>query len=216
MSHTSISSPPDALLIGLTGGIASGKSIVANYIREQGFPVIEADSLGHQVLEPGHKGYQKIIENFGTGILRHDKTIDRKILGDIVFNAPEKLAQLNEISHPLIAEMLLKEREKLVVEVKASIIFLEAALLIEANWIQYCQQTWVIVTKPHIAIERLKKRNNYNSSQAKARLKAQLNNEERIKHADVVINNNHTIDQLLSQVKKALDTLLASKTNNRN
>ena len=99
----------EPILIGLTGGIASGKSTVIQYLRYQGYPVIDADKLGHKVLEPGNQGYINVVEKFGEGILNKDKTVNRLILGGIVFSDPFKLKALNEISHPIIAEMVLKE-----------------------------------------------------------------------------------------------------------
>ena len=99
------------ILIGLTGGIASGKSTVIQYLRYQGYPVIDADKLGHKVLEPGNPGYSKVVEKFGAGILNKDKSVNRLILGGLVFSDPSKLQALNEISHPLIAEMVMKEFE---------------------------------------------------------------------------------------------------------
>ena len=90
----------EPILIGLTGGIASGKSTVIQYIRYKGYPVIDADKLGHKVLELGKPGYSKVIEKFGEGILNKDKTVNRLILGGIVFSDPSKLNALNEISHP--------------------------------------------------------------------------------------------------------------------
>ena len=124
----------EPILIGLTGGIASGKSTVIQYIRYQGYPVIDADKLGHKILESGNPGYGKVIEKFGKGILNKDKTVNRLILGGIVFSDPSKLKALNEISHPIIAEMVLKEFKSMVSKDSKGIVFLEAALLIEANW----------------------------------------------------------------------------------
>ena len=132
------------ILIGLTGGISSGKSTVVQYIRYQGYPVIDADKLGHKVLEPGNPGYSKVVEKFGKGILNNDKTVNRLVLGRIVFADPSLLKVLNEISHPIMAEMVLKEFESIISEDSGGIVFLEAALLIEANWYNKCHHIWAV------------------------------------------------------------------------
>ena len=134
----------EPILIGLTGGIASGKSTVVQYLRYQGYPVIDADKLGHKVLEPGNPGYSKVLEKFGEGILNKDKTVNRLILGGIVFSDPAKLNSLNEISHPIIAEMVLKDFKSIVSKGSKGVVFLEAALLIEANWYKMCHHIWVV------------------------------------------------------------------------
>ena len=101
----------NSFLIGLTGGIASGKSTVIRHLNQKGYSTIEADKMGHAILEPKNPGYQRIIEKFGKEILDHKGIINRQILGKIVFSNPEKLEQLNQISHPAIAEMIKIEYE---------------------------------------------------------------------------------------------------------
>ena len=118
----------EPVLIGLTGGIASGKSTVVQYLRQAGFSVIDADNLGHKVLEPGNPGYNKVVEKFGDEILNPDSTLNRPVLGRIVFGDPEKLKQLNEISHPIIEDMIQKEFKKLASVSIGGVVFLEAAL----------------------------------------------------------------------------------------
>jgi dephospho-CoA kinase len=134
----------EPILIGLTGGIASGKSTVIQYLRYQGFPVIDADKLGHKVLEPGNPGYSKVVKIFGEVVLNKDKTVNRLVLGGIVFADPSQLKALNEISHPIIAEMVLKEFESIVSDDSNGIVVFEAALLIEANWYNMCHHIWVV------------------------------------------------------------------------
>ena len=197
----------EPILIGLTGGIASGKSTVIQYIRYQGYPVIDADKLGHKVLEPGNPGYSKVIEKFGKGILNKDKTVNRLILGGIVFSDPSKLKTLNEISHPIIAEMVLKEFKSLVSKDSKGIVFLEAALLIEANWYNMCHFTWVVTLDSKDAIRRLQKRDGLGESEAKSRLESQLTAKERLGFADVVLRNDGSRKDLLSQTQQALEEL---------
>ena len=198
------------ILIGLTGGIASGKSTVLQYLRYQGYPVIDADKLGHKVLEPGNSGYSKVVEKFGAGILNKDKSVNRLILGGIVFSDPSKLQALNEISHPLIAELVIKEFESIVSDDSNGIVFLEAALLIEANWYNMCQQIWVINLEVSEERRRLQKRDDLSESEARSRLESQLNIKERLAYADVVLDNNGSRKDLLSQTQQALEGLLSN------
>ena len=197
----------EPILIGLTGGIASGKSTVIQYLRYQGYPVIDADKLGHKVLEPGNPGYSKVVEKFGAGILNKDKSVNRLILGGIVFSDPSKLQALNEISHPLIAEMVMKEFESIVSDDSNGIVFLEAALLIEANWYNMCHRIWVITLEVAEERRRLQKRDDLSESEARSRLESQLSIKERLAYADVVLDNNGSRKDLLSQTQQALEGL---------
>jgi len=197
----------EPILIGLTGGIASGKSTVIQYIRYQGYPVIDADKLGHKVLEPGNPGYSKVIDKFGKGILNKDKTVNRLTLGGIVFSDPSKLKSLNEISHPIIAEMVLDEFKSIVSTDPKCIVFLEAALLIEANWFSMCHHIWVLTLEAAEASRRLQKRDGLSESAARSRIESQLTTKERLAFADVVLHNNGSRKDLLSQTQLALDEL---------
>ena len=197
----------EPILIGLTGGIASGKSTVIQYIRYKGYPVIDADKLGHKVLELGNQGYSKVIEKFGKGILNKDKTVNRLILGGIVFSDPSKLKALNEISHPIIAEMALKEFKSIVSKDSKGFVFLEAALLIEANWYNMCQHIWVITLEAAEASRRLQKRDGVGEAEARSRLESQLTAKERLPYADVVLHNDGSRKDLLTQTQRALEEL---------
>ena len=203
----------EPILIGLTGGIASGKSTVIQYLRYQGFPVIDADKLGHKVLEPGNPGYSKVVEKFGAGILNKDKSVNRLILGGIVFSDPSKLQALNEISHPLIAEMVMKEFESIVSDDSNGLVFLEAALLIEANWYNMCHQIWVVTLELAEERRRLQKRDDLSESEARSRLESQLSIKERLAYADVVLDNNGSRKDLLTQTQKALEGLQSLNRN---
>lgn len=193
-----------SILIGLTGGIASGKTTVIQYLCDKGFPVIDADKLGHRVLEQGNPGYNKVVEKFGKEILNLDKSVNRLVLGRIVFGDPEKLKQLNEISHPIIAEMIKKEFESLISGDSRGIVFLEAALLIEANWHKMCHYIWIVTLDPAVAVQRLQKRDGMNEIEARSRLETQLAQEERLAYADVVLRNEGSMNDLVSQTKQAL------------
>jgi len=191
-------------LIGLTGGIASGKSTVIQHLHQSGYSVIDADKLGHKVLEQGNPGYKKVVNYFGNEILNSDNTVNRTALGKIVFADPEKLKQLNGISHPIIAEMIQRKFEESALNSNSGIVFLEAALLIEANWYKVCGYVWVITLDSTFALSRLQKRDNLSEYEAKLRIETQLDQEERLKYADVVLRNEGTMEELFSQTQQAL------------
>ena len=197
----------EPILIGITGGIASGNSTVIQYLRYQGYSIIDADKLGHKVLEQGNPGYSKVLEKFGDGILNKDKTVNRLILGGIVFSDPSKLKSLNEISHPIIAEMVLKEFKSIVSKDSKGIVFLEAALLIEASWYNMCHHIWVVTLESEEASLRLQKRDGLSESEARSRIESQLTAKERFRYADVVLRNDGSRKDLLSQTQYALEEI---------
>ncbi len=197
----------EPILIGITGGIASGKSTVIQYLLYQGFPVIDADKLGHKVLEQGNLGYNKVVEKFGEGILNKDKSVNRLILGGIVFSEQSKLKVLNEISHPIIAEMILKEFNTIAATNSKGVVFLEAALLIEANWYNMCHQIWVVNLEATQARRRLEKRDGLSETEARSRIESQITAKQRLKYADVILSNDGSREDLLSQTKHAVEEL---------
>ncbi|MBF0350098.1 MAG: dephospho-CoA kinase [SAR324 cluster bacterium] len=199
--------PSSPKIIGITGSIASGKSAVTQYLKQKNLPVIDADQLGHRVLHPEHEGYRKIVAIFGPDILNEDQTINRKALGNVVFADPEKLKQLNAISRPQIARMFAEEIKQLSGQ---KIVFLEAAILIEAGWHKSCHEVWVVTTDENHAIRRLVDYKNYTEDQARARLQAQLTHEERKAYAHCVITNNGSLEELHDQVEQALQPLTQS------
>ena len=191
-----------AKIIGLTGGIACGKSTVSSYIRKKGFPVIDADQIARKVVEPGSVGLAQIRETFGTIYIRPDGALNREMLGKKVFAEPEALKKLNSITGPLILEELKKE-----LNTTAPVIFLDAALLLEEE--QYrnlVDEVWVVSLKPETQLERLINRNGYGFRQAKNRIASQMSDGDRVKQADAVIDNNGTMEETLRQV----DALLAA------
>ena len=190
-----------AKIIGLTGGIACGKSTVSSYIRKKGFPVIDADQIARKVVEPGSVGLAQIRETFGTIYIRPDGALNREMLGKKVFAEPEALKKLNSITGPLILAELKKE-----LNTSASVIFLDAALLLEdAQYRNLVDEVWVVSLKPETQLERLINRNGYGFRQANNRIASQMSDSERVQQADAVIDNNGTMEETLRQV----DALLA-------
>ncbi len=194
--------------IGLTGGIASGKSTVSGILEELGADFINADLVGHQIYLPGRDAWKEIIDTWGQELLLLDRTIDRQKLGAIVFSDPKALAKLNEITHPRIYIELEKEmvaKQKIGGDKKALVV--EAAILIEAKWFPLFEQIWVVVTEKETAIQRLADSKGLTREQAQARINAQLSNEERISYANVVIENNGTLEEMRKQVEQAWEKL---------
>ena len=198
----------DHPLVGLTGGIACGKSIVAAYLRKKGYPVIDADRVGHLVLKLGQPAYDQILEIFGEGILTEKKEINRKALGNIIFNDRKAREQLNQITHPPIAQLIeewLLDLTSFLDSGKA--VFLEAALLIESQWRSRCDQIWIVNAPKDQILQRLQLRNGLTAEQAQARIESQLRKEERLPYADVVLENHGLLADLLKQVDRALAQL---------
>ena len=195
-------------IIGLTGGIGCGKSTVARMLEKRGYPVIDADLLGHRVLEPSHPGFNEVLQAFGKGILDHEGRISRPKLGLMVFQDPKKLEKLNSISHPHIARMIEEESFKLAQEQASRIVFLEAALLIETNWQETCQKVWVIDSKEENVLKRLALRNGLSREEAQQRISSQISSEERLEHADLVLENNGAESELEEKIDEELEFIL--------
>lgn len=189
-------------VIGLTGGIASGKSTATAFFRDHDVPVIDADILGHRTYEPGTETYRAVVQTFGEDIVAADGSIDRRILGGKVFGKPDELKRLTDIVWPGIRKLANQDLG----EFEAAgnnLAVLEAAVLFEAGWEDLCDEIWVVVVEPELAVERLASRNGLDPEAARARIDSQLSNAERISRADVVIENNSTLDALNARISEA-------------
>ena len=186
-------------VIGLTGRIGSGKSTVSKYLGELGAVVIDADKVTHEVLSPGHEIGRNVIAEFGQGILTPDGEIDRKKLGEIVFNNPEALERLTEITHPPMYEIV-KNRIEEHRRRGRKVVILEVIALIEANWTPLTDEIWVTVASDDIVIKRIKEQRGMSEEQILSRIRSQLTTEEWIKHADIVIENNGDFNELKTKL----------------
>jgi dephospho-CoA kinase len=187
--------------IGLTGGIGSGKSTVADILEALGATVIHADTVGHDVYRPHTEGWQRVTEAFGRSILASDESIDRKKLGAIVFGDAHARARLNGIVHPLIAAEIRRRIEACRAAVSGAPVVLEAAVLIEANWLSLVDEVWLVVADREAVIDRLARQRSLPSEQVAMRLGAQLSDAERQRHAHVIIRNTGSIEELRQQVR---------------
>ncbi|MCK4368605.1 MAG: dephospho-CoA kinase [Dehalococcoidales bacterium] len=198
-------------VIGLTGGIGSGKSTVSGFLKELGAVIIDADRVGHEVLKPDSGAWREVVAAFGKEILTPDGDIDRRKLGEIVFANNEALARLNQIMHPRIYALV----KALIEEYRqqgVGVVVLEAPVLLEAgrpSLLDEVDEVWVTVAPESTVLKRLKKKLGLSEPESLARIRSQLPPEEKIKHADVVIDTDCSLDELKSRVKKLWRNLAA-------
>lgn len=191
------------LIIGLTGSIGTGKSTIANRFKELDIPVVDADLIARQVVEPGEAAYEQIVETFGEGILQLDKTLDRKALGAIVFQDDSKRKELNAIIHPAIRKELIHQRDQYVDEgVKCVVV--DIPLLYESNLIDYVDKVLVVYVDEEVQLQRVVSRDNSTEKEAKQRIDSQIPVAEKAKLADAVIDNNGTVEQSFQQLDEVL------------
>jgi len=194
-------------IIGLTGGIASGKSTVSNYLITKGISVIDADKISRQIYEVGSKAYVSVVQEFGRDVLNEDKTINRKKLANIVFTNKEKLKVLNEITHPII----LNEIKRQINELRTLGYYLcviDAALLIESGWYKLADLKWLIYVDKETQIKRLIERDKISKEEAMKRIQAQMPFEEKVKYVDFIINNNLSLRYTYEQIDILLNIAL--------
>ena len=187
-------------VIGLTGGICSGKSTVAGFLARFGAVVLSADEIGHEAFEPHTQMWQRVVDEFGIEILADHDRVDRKKLGEIVFNSAGALTRLNQIMHPgmhQVAKSRIEELKRQGVEV----VVLEAPLLIEANWLDLVDEVWVAVAGEATVVSRCSRRSGLSETEALARISAQNSVEEKLKYADVVIDTDVSLGELEARVK---------------
>ncbi|MEG6584627.1 dephospho-CoA kinase [Dendrosporobacter sp. 1207_IL3150] len=186
-------------IIGLTGGIASGKSTVSKMLSELGACIIDADKCAHKLMEPYEPAWYAIVNFFGEDILRPDKTIDRNLLGNKIFNDSEARKSLDSITHPIIKNYI-EERISEFVRVGCGILVLDVPLLYEVGWQYMVNEVWVVYIERETQIQRLMKRNNLSYEQARARINSQMDLTIKAELADKVIDNSKDINNTKCQV----------------
>ncbi len=186
-------------VIGLTGGIGSGKSTVAQFLAELGAVVLDMDKVGHEALKPETEVWERVVNEFGKSVLTVSGDINRAKLGEIVFKNHEALVRLNQIIHPTIDNIVnvkLEEYRRQGIKV----VVLEAAALLEASRTLMVDEVWVAVAPEAAVLKRIEERGGLSEEELRARIRSQLTNEERIKHADVVIDTDCNLDELKARV----------------
>ncbi|MCY7791620.1 dephospho-CoA kinase [Bacillus haynesii] len=193
------------LVIGLTGGIASGKSTVAQMFQQCGITVVDADVIAKEAVEQGMPAYQKIAETFGQGVLLETGDIDRRKLGEIVFANEEKRLRLNAIVHPEVRKMMIKQRDE-AIRAGERFVVLDIPLLYESGLEHLTDKVIVVWVPLELQLERLMKRNQLNEDEALNRIHAQHSLDEKKKRADAVIDNSGSLKDTEAQLHQLLDT----------
>ena len=191
-------------VIGLTGGIACGKSSVSAELRRMGIPVLDADKMAHELAEPGRELFAAYVEHFGSGILGPEGTLDRRAIADQVFQNPGEREWIDRASHPLLlAEM--KRRIESCCAAGAKVVVLDVPLLFEAGWDALCNETWTVSIPPRLQEKRLMLRDHLSLEQVRKRIASQMSLEEKRRRADVVIDNSGAKSQTKRQVRSLME-----------
>lgn len=193
--------------IGLTGSIGAGKSTAASYLKDNGYPVIDADQLGHESYLPNTEVSSRIIDEFGPSVVHTDGYINRKSLAKIVFADYEALQRLNAIVWPEIKRLAISRLEQVKRTKLHPIVFFEAAVLIEANWDTFVDEVWSILAITTNVMKRVLVRDGSSAKHLRQRMSMQLSNEERKQRSDVIIDNNGTTDDLYRALNQELRDL---------
>lgn len=193
--------------LGITGGIASGKSTVTRTLKDLGAIVIDADEVAHRIIEPGQPAWQDIVDYFGPGVLDSNNYINRPLLGDIVFNDHEKLVMLNRFTHPRVIEYYRNTLAELAESDPDAIVVLEVPLLFESGMQNMCDEVWVVWLDEENHVRRLMERNNFDKETARNRIKIQMSLDEKARRADLVIDNTGKPGDVAETVKKHFTAL---------
>ncbi|MFD1773137.1 dephospho-CoA kinase [Paenibacillus rhizophilus] len=195
------------MIMGLTGGIASGKSTVSAILAEKGAKVVDADAIAREVMLPGHEVLAAVAKHFGEGILLPDGTLNRSKLGEIVFNDPEALKALNGMTHPAIRRITRERMQALEKEAPERLVIADIPLLFESGQEDMFERILVVYAPREIQLERLMKRNGLTREQAEARLDSQMDIELKRAKADFVINNSGDVADTERQIAVLWDRL---------
>lgn len=187
-------------VIGLTGGIASGKSTVSAILTDLGVPIIDADQVSREIVEPGEAAYNEIRQVFGEDVIAADGNLDRVMLGQLVFNDQSLRKKLNHITHPRVNERFQEKMKEL--EGKAEIVVWDVALLFESGMYQHVDEVWLVWVDVETQVCRLMERNGYSREEALARMRSQMPLEEKMKRADRLIDNRGTVEETRSTVTR--------------
>ena len=189
--------------IGITGGIASGKSTVTNFLRQKGFEVVDADALVHQLQKPGGRLYQILVEHFGEKVLLEDGGLDRPLLASLIFSNSEEREWSKETQGQIIREELGSLRDKF--SETEELFFMDIPLLFEQDYASWFDETWLVYVRRDTQLDRLMNRDQLSKESAETRLASQWPLEEKKKFATYILDNNGSREQLLSQVVTLLE-----------
>jgi dephospho-CoA kinase len=196
-----------SVVLGVTGGIGSGKSTVSSILEDMGAVIIDADIISRQVVMPGEKALEELTETFGNDILDESGQLKRKRLAEIVFNDTERLQILNNILHKYVSDRI-KNNVKEQLLKKTKVIVIDAPIPIKTGFLDLCHQVWTVTADKELRIKRIMERNGMTYDEALSRINSQLNEQEYARIADTVINNNYDYAHLKEEVKCQLTRLL--------
>lgn len=189
--------------IGITGGIATGKSTVTNYLRQKGYAVVDADEAARAVVAPMSLGIDKVIDAFGQQIVKGDGQLDRELLGSVIFKDEAKRDQLNQLLHPLIMDWM----DQQIAQAEAAIVFVDVPLLYEVGYDKKVDQVWLVYVNRMIQLQRLMVRNHLTEEEANQRIDSQWSLEDKKEKADVILINEGNLDALYRQIDQLLEAL---------
>jgi dephospho-CoA kinase len=196
------------LIVALTGGIASGKSVVSSILKELGCYIHHADRVAHEIMEPEKPAWKKIVAHFGEKILNQDKTINRSRLGKIIFSDKKEQNFLNELIHPVVLKKKKEAIEKLENEGTNTFFVSEAALTIEAGFADFFDKVVVVYCKKEIQVERLMERDQISQKEAIKKLMSQMAPEEKLKYADYIIDTSGSLQNTVEQTERVYRNLM--------
>ncbi len=195
-------------VIGLTGGIASGKSEVTNYLKSQGYTVLDADQAYHQAMKKGGPAYQALLDHFGQKILSKEGEIDRKNLSDLVFREPQKRRELDQLTHPIIFQVFMEKYHSLPPETfKDGLVFFDIPLLFEMGSLRdqlKINSVWLVAASEKTQLARLEKRNGFSKEEALTRIRAQMPLEKKQQLADKILYNEKDLKALYQEIEEVL------------
>ncbi|MBF7075764.1 dephospho-CoA kinase [Streptococcus anginosus] len=200
-----------AKIIGITGGIASGKSTVTNYLRQKGYQVIDADQVVHELQAKGGKLYQALVSWLGSAILNEAGELDRPKLSQLIFSSQENLAKSSQLQNDIIRKELANRRDQLAKTEET--FFMDIPLLFEQDYADWFDEVWLVYVNPETQIKRLKARNGYSQEEAQQRLASQMKLEDKVPYADFVIKNDGNLEELIEQIDKKLRRLRNDESN---
>jgi len=191
-------------LIGLTGGIGAGKSTVSDYLKQKGYPVLDADLVAREIVEPGTETLSELSRTFGEEILNPDRSLDRGALAKIAFSDPENKKILDQIMHGKVIEILLSRAKAMTEE---PVVFIDVPLLFETGMDRYMDQVWLVDADEDVRIQRVMERDGSSMEDVRKRIRYQSGRDEKIKRSDVVLNNCCDRDILYEQIDERLSEL---------
>ena len=193
-------------IIGLTGGIASGKSTVTKYLRQQGYTVVDCDKIAWELAEPDRSIWQVYFARYGSKVINPDRSLNRQAVADIVFRDKKELDAINSLVHPLIKDEMMSQ-VKAASDEGETVIFLDVPLLFEASYDKLVDEKWLVYVSRDTQLRRLMSRNDFSHDEAVRRIDSQMSLEEKKKLSDVIINNNADRKRLRRQLDEKLEHL---------